>query len=390
MRVLVNSIGSAGHVMPLISLARAARDRGHEIRFAVEPPLASLAEARGFSTAALPTTAEVADPVAARRAQQHRRSLAGPERVRAVLASFVERSRAGVAALMDEIESFRPEVILRDQAAFAGWAAAEAAGVPAACFSFLPNRREVLAALVSEPMADLRAAVGLSPDPDLTSLDPPLHLLGGPPGWYDTDRDLGPGGLLIQPPVDVGDTIADLPSEFRDLETPVVYVTLGTVAGDDTAPLNEIFEALDSIAATVITTTRDPASSAGSRVLAYDWLPQVPLMNTVDAVVAHGGYGTIMTALCAGIPVLSIPLPMLDNRTNAKRLEASGAGLRIERADLTSARVRSALERLLEPEFRAAAAEVRKEIQALPGSGVAVDALAALAGPRKASGEEGE
>jgi UDP:flavonoid glycosyltransferase YjiC (YdhE family) len=383
MRVLVNSIGSAGHVMPLISLARAARDRGHEIRFAVEPPLANLPEARGFATVALPTTAEVADPVAARRAQQHRRSLAGRERVRAALASFVERSRVGAAALMDEIESFRPEVILRDQAAFGGWAAAEAAGIPAARPSFFPSGKEVLASLVAEPMADLRAAVGLDPDPDLASLDPPLHILGGPPGWYDTDRDLGPNGLLIQPPVHLGDTIADLPREIRDLEPPVVYVTPGTVAGDATALLDEIFEALDSIAATVITTTRHPTASLGSRVLTYDWLPQVPLMNYVDAVVAHGGYGTIMTALCAGIPVLSIPLPMLDNRTNAKRLEATGAGLILTRADLSPEKVRSALKRLLEPEFRSAAAKVGEAIRGLPGTDAAVDALASIAGQRR-------
>jgi UDP:flavonoid glycosyltransferase YjiC (YdhE family) len=379
MRVLVNSIGTAGHVLPLISLAMAAREEGHEVRFAVEPHLASLAEARGFATVSLPTTAEVVDPEAARRAQVHRSSLSRPERARSVLTMFADRSRAGIAALMGEIDGFRPDVLLRDQAAFGAWAAASATGIPAACFSFFPNRREVLCSLVEEPLNQLRAEVGLPPEPGLESLEPSLHILGGPPGWYDAERDLGPNGLLIRPPVDVGDTSADLPREIGDLKRPVIYLSMGTFSQNNDALLVAIFEALDAIGATIITTAPPPAGAVTSRVLAYDWLPQVPLMTHVDAVVSHGGYGTIMTALSAGAPVLSIPLPMLDNRTNAKRLADTGAGLMIERSDLTPERVRDELERLLSTEFRSKAADVKSAIEALPGASSVVAALAALA-----------
>jgi UDP-N-acetylglucosamine:LPS N-acetylglucosamine transferase len=42
-------------------------------------------------------------------------------------------------------------------------------------------------------------------------------------------------------------------------------------------------------------------------------------------VVGHGGYGTTMTALAAGVPQILVPLFSLDQHDNARRLNEIGA-----------------------------------------------------------------
>jgi UDP:flavonoid glycosyltransferase YjiC (YdhE family) len=45
-------------------------------------------------------------------------------------------------------------------------------------------------------------------------------------------------------------------------------------------------------------------------------------------VITHGGHGTLMKALAAGVPVLVLPMGR-DQLDNAARLTARGAGLRL-------------------------------------------------------------
>jgi UDP:flavonoid glycosyltransferase YjiC (YdhE family) len=102
--------------------------------------------------------------------------------------------------------------------------------------------------------------------------------------------------------------------------------------------------------------------------------------------VGHGGYGTTLGALLAGVPQAVVPL-FADQHHNARRIAELGAGLAIEGQDLTA--VRAAVERLLtEPAFRVAAGHVALEAQGLPSIDEApavVEALAASARKQRAA-----
>ncbi|MBQ0905245.1 glycosyltransferase [Micromonospora sp. U21] len=54
---------------------------------------------------------------------------------------------------------------------------------------------------------------------------------------------------------------------------------------------------------------------------------QAEILSRTDAVVCHGGYGSIRAALHHGVPVVSIPLGNADDPTRLPGLEAMGAGI---------------------------------------------------------------
>lgn len=378
MRLLVHSIGSAGHVLPLIGWARTARDEGHDVHFAVEQQLAPIVAGHDFTVTALPTTEFMTNPDVRADVMAKRQTMSDRDRMRSVLGTFVERAIAGLDTLFDAADTFGPDVVLCDQGAYAGWALAESRGIPWACFSFLPRRPEAVAGLIGDLIDGLGAAAGLGTGDPCAALDPGLHLVAGPRGWY-RDEEIGPVGLLVQPPVDLGATAADLPPSVENLGRPAVYVSFGTVRGPGEDALAAVFDGLHDLDVTIVTTAAVPGSSPTAKVIAEHWIPQLPLMDQVDAVVAHAGYGTIMTALVAGVPLLSIPGSMLDNQSNASRLANTGAGRILQSADLTAAKVVEEVGALLDsPDHLDAARRVRDDIRTLPSARDVVHALVHL------------
>lgn len=80
------------------------------------------------------------------------------------------------------------------------------------------------------------------------------------------------------------------------------------------------------------------------RVEAY--IPQTELKTRPALIISHGGVNTVMTALSHGIPLLCIPLGA-DQPDNAQRCVDAGAGLRLDRRLLTTARLTRAIRTLL-------------------------------------------
>jgi UDP:flavonoid glycosyltransferase YjiC (YdhE family) len=95
------------------------------------------------------------------------------------------------------------------------------------------------------------------------------------------------------------------------------------------------------------------------------------------AVVCHGGSGTVLGALAAGVPMVVVPLGA-DQPHNAQRIAATGAGLALPKPDASS--LRAAIERVLaEAVFRNNARRLAAEIAALPNLERAVAALIGVA-----------
>ena len=56
------------------------------------------------------------------------------------------------------------------------------------------------------------------------------------------------------------------------------------------------------------------------------WVPQADVLGHADLVVSHGGSGTTLGALAAGLPLVVVPL-FADQPDNARRVAAVGAGV---------------------------------------------------------------
>jgi UDP:flavonoid glycosyltransferase YjiC (YdhE family) len=111
-----------------------------------------------------------------------------------------------------------------------------------------------------------------------------------------------------------------------------------------------------------------------SNVTTTDWLPFATVLPRVAGVVHHGGAGTLMSALVAGVP--QIVVPGAGDRTKHARLIAErGAGLAVPLDELDSA----TLERLAtDPGLRTAAGDVAAQIAAMPAPSEVVRELVAL------------
>jgi UDP:flavonoid glycosyltransferase YjiC (YdhE family) len=111
-------------------------------------------------------------------------------------------------------------------------------------------------------------------------------------------------------------------------------------------------------------------------VRTVDWIPINRALPSCAGVVHHGGAGSVLGALAAGVPQLVVPGPG-DRRHNADLVAARGAGLAVAEPEITAA----TLDRLVtDIGLATAAGEVRREMAAMPPPAELVPRLVELAG----------
>ena len=106
------------------------------------------------------------------------------------------------------------------------------------------------------------------------------------------------------------------------------------------------------------------------------WVPQARVMRAAAAMVGHGGSGSTLAALAAGLPLAVMPL-FADQDQNARRVAALGAGLYLER--VTPEAVRTLLD---DPAYWLAAQRVQLEIAGHAPIADVVPLLRQLASPQ--------
>jgi UDP:flavonoid glycosyltransferase YjiC (YdhE family) len=325
---LITSWADSGHFRPLVPTAEALLAGGHEVLIASDPRIERERSVGDVPVVVFPDPATLIDvgDDAARRAEQAHRT--PEERMAAGLEHFMAQAEAITPALVDIIETYQPDVIYREQSFFAGSLASALADVPLASFAFLPAQRTSESPIASRFRAALRnvGAVG-----DLDLLDGWLTICAMPRSWAG-DRSLTPWTHFVQPAdpaADVDDgTARELVAGLPDRAT--VYVTLGTVFAGTPGLFQTILDGVGSLDVNVIATTGRSLDANTIRVPSNTriatFVPQALLLPHCDAVVAHGGYGSLMGALRAGLPIVSVPIGAADNVPNALRLEMLGAG----------------------------------------------------------------
>ena len=82
--------------------------------------------------------------------------------------------------------------------------------------------------------------------------------------------------------------------------------------------------------------------------------PHAAVLPHTAAVVTHGGHGTVMKALAAGVPMVVMPMGR-DQPENATRVLAAGAGVRIKQSASPEKIAAAVREVLGDESYRAAA-----------------------------------
>jgi UDP:flavonoid glycosyltransferase YjiC (YdhE family) len=98
-------------------------------------------------------------------------------------------------------------------------------------------------------------------------------------------------------------------------------------------------------------------------------------------VITHGGHGTVMKGLIAGVPLVVVPLGR-DQPDNASRVVYAGAGIRL-RKNASASVLRTAIGRAIEdPRYRAAARHMAARLAAERDDNLVVDELEQVAAAR--------
>jgi UDP:flavonoid glycosyltransferase YjiC (YdhE family) len=377
MRVLISTRLGAGHIGPMIPFAHALlRDNADVIVTAPASGAAMIADA-GLDHHPIPDPPEdQRTPIFARAA-----TLAPDEANTLVAGDLFVRvdTRAAYPHMRAAIERWRPDVVLYDISDFAAGLAAEATGVPAVSVGISPGiHMQRIAPAIAEALDEVRAEVGLDPDPRLermtaipcfTLIPPALEAPG-----TERSGDLLRFRTAAAPP-------RPLPDWWRNDDWPLVYLTLGSVVpipGLHRAAL----DALSALPVRVLMTVgrdRDPAElgPVAPNVHVARWVPQADVMPHAAAIVCHGGSGTVTAAMAGGVPAVVIPM-IADQHENARRVSELGAGLMLDVDDIV--RLPDAVRALLaDPSYRRAAGRIAEETSALPTVDTATGILRALA-----------
>jgi len=335
MRVLFASLASAGHTYPLIPLAVAARDAGHEVHFAAGE--------------------NVHAPLAANRLRPFRPA-----------DSFYELYAED---LEPELARLRPDLVIHE------W------GVPGAAVA---ARRAGVAGIWHGFGRLFPEGIGLeSPTRNVGAPGRP-HIDICPPSLQDKEFVATQHRIELRP-VPYSEP-APLPAWVgRRHSRPLIYLTFGTAFGTPEllATAIEGLAALD--ARVVVAAGRVPPDRVGGvpdNVTVQPWVPQADLLPHVDVVVHHGGSGTTLGALAVGAPQLLLPQGA-DQFANADVVSATGAGLLLHpeelSADAIAERTRTLLPHHRDAGHRDAARAVAEEIARMPSPGQVARRLPAYA-----------
>ena len=160
---------------------------------------------------------------------------------------------------------------------------------------------------------------------------------------------------------------------------PLVLVSLSsTVMSHEQELLQRAADALGRLPVRGLVTTGpavDPAAiRAPANVSVRRWVRHADVLPSCSAVLTHGGHGTVIKALTAGVPLVVAPLGR-DQPDNAARVRHAGAGLRLSKKAGVPA-LRDAIGRVLdEPRYRAAARRMAATLAAERDEALVVDEL---------------
>ena len=381
MRVLFSSTWGHGHVFPMVALARALVDAGHQVLWATNAPAVPLVTAAGLPAVAVGLDAVGVVGVEARLAAevadvppQQRASHAFPSMFGAWA------TPAMVTDLLPVALDFRPDLMVHEQAELGSALVGSVLGVPSVTHAFGGAVPAAFVAAAGDRIADLWAEHG-RPLPPYAGSYLTAYLDICPTSVQTQPLDHVPVRVPLRP---VAHSTAPAQA-WREPpgDAPLVYVTLGTVRAH-TAALADAVAGLADLDVRVVVAAGpagDPAALGPQppHVTVAAWVDQAALLPRCAVVVSHTGSGTFLGALAHGVPQLCLP-QAADQFRNAAAAERGGLGLVLTPGEATAPRVADAVRRLLaEDGFRAAAGRVATEIAAMPSPAQVVPRLEQLA-----------
>ncbi|MBJ7331034.1 MAG: glycosyltransferase family 1 protein [Solirubrobacteraceae bacterium] len=350
MRILFTSAPFHGHLNPLLPLATAAQQAGHQVVVATGADLAEHALRIGLPAWSVgPTNRQSGMP----------RSLD----------EFWEAATLRAAGLLPLVEVWDPDLVVAEEMELAGPIVAARTGA-----RLVVHGLGIQAAGDPTAYADDLDALGRRwAVPDLARRHrDALYLQICPPSLAPPEG-ARPATELVRPAMGRPLPGERLPESLDALPYAVtVHLTLGTVfhrrrpeaMADALAALQGL--PVNVVAAVGPDVAPDSFGPQPAHVLLARYLPHSLLLPRCDLVVSQGGAGILLGALAHGLPQLVLPQGA-DQFGNGAAVERAGAGLTLDDPDVAVGKITDAVRTLLDtPGYGRAARAVAEEIAVMP------------------------
>jgi UDP:flavonoid glycosyltransferase YjiC (YdhE family) len=375
-----------GHFHAMVPLALALQAHGHEVAFATSQNFGLTVRRAGFQhfSCGLDLSGEpnnIFETLPAWESIKAEYPSVGVQQVYGFVQALGPRFADDVIALM---ENWQPAVVVRDPLEFGGYIAAEHYGLPHATITWAIYINPK--ALCPEALIDLRRRYVLQADDELNTLDRYLVFNFLPPVWKFPMVPFPPvTWRFCAPPFDVsgGDQVPAWINMLPD--RPTIYATLGTTFNQSPATFQAILTALSDADVNAIITVghmMDPTQfqPLPDHIHIERYIPQTAILPHCDAVLFHGGYNTLHSALWHGLPLIITPLGAGDQYPTGLLCEKLGVGIMVKEQPLEPEAIRAALKAVTEqPAYRAQAQQFQHDLKALPDLSEAVKRLETLA-----------
>jgi MGT family glycosyltransferase len=367
-RYLFALIDGGGNIPPELSAVHRLVERGHEVTVLAEDSVAGDVRATGATfrrwvrAPNRPDRRPENDPC-------RDWECAYPWQLvdRLVTRVFVGPAADYARDVSEAVTELRPALVVCSMFCFGGMVAAEAAGLP--FYVLLPNiyllpaagmppfgiglrpahgafgrwRDRALNAFI-ERLWDKKGLAGLNAVRQERGLGPLSHLLDqarlARRQLVMTSPDFDfpatfPAGVRYVGPVLDDPTWAEATSWTPPQGTePLVLVAMSSTFQNQVGCLQRVIDALATLPVRVVVTTGpaiDPAAlqrTPNATVVAS--APHGQVLEHASVVVTHGGHGTVMKALVAGVPMIVLPHGR-DQTDTAVRVAVRGAGITLKR-----------------------------------------------------------
>ena len=378
----------SGHVNPTIAVAAELTGRGHEVAWTgipggVEPLLP--AGARFEPATSIETAIEMS--AIGDRAHTMRGAAALKFLWESVLLPMADAMVDGVDAA---VERFGADVLVVDQQALAGAVVGRRRGMPwATSATTSAELVDPLAGLplvnaaIDEQRTALQVRHGV-PAADAANGDlrfsPHLVVVFSTEALVGSDRPFPPHYAFVGPSITGRPDATAFPWDGLDPALAPVLVSLGTL----NAEAGERFFAVTAEAFRdqpwqgIFVAPPELVPDAPPNLVVQPRVPQLALLQRVQAVVSHSGHNTVCESLAAGLPMVLAPIRD-DQPIIADQVVRAGAGVRVKFSRVRAPELRDAVtQALADPALRAGADVIRRSFAAAGGAATAADHLEAL------------
>jgi UDP:flavonoid glycosyltransferase YjiC (YdhE family) len=378
-KIMFASLGAYGHLYPMMPLALACADAGHEVVIATGKPFLGrlpLPTAPGY-----PPNLELDWAI-----QETRRRHPDLDGVQLSMAMFADvMAEHSAPTLIAQCERMQPDLVIFEGMDTGAGVAASVVGIPAAAYA-IALASFVYGSLHPETVGyqrDLWLRRNRTP-PEGDGLLAAALINPAPPTLRQTDGTQVPTIPIRS--VAYNESSAGVPAWLTSARLrPRVYLTLGTVSFGAIEVLNRAITEIAPLNVDILVTVGPEGEPAAlgevpDNVHVERFVAQSGVLPLVDLIVHHGGTGTVLSALEVGLPQLLLPQGA-DQFYNAQILPATGVARALPNEAQQPGAIAEAVQALLgdSPE-RHTAARLRDEIAAMPSPAEVAPTLIELVG----------